>query len=241
MMKQLFIAAALMAATAALGEVRTVQGTDAVHGAGLTGNGVSTAPEDFNFTRGAGQVLRFGSVTGATNCCSGSPDTGPDGGFSIGGGTTNILGANGISGIAAPGQMFLVGVFVNSRRLPVAGSEPAIRTYTADTLDNRRYRTQLNQTFFIGDGLTGTGTGDKQKFRVPRRADTLLLGFIDGLGFQSSSGYYGDNTGELSVRFNVVMKSVPVAANRSATDDNPTASAPRQGQKHKAKDGKKSR
>jgi hypothetical protein len=46
----------------------------------------------------------------------------------------------------------------------------------------------LNQIFFIGDGLTGTGTGDTQEFFVPTGATRLFLGIVDDGGFFDNSG-----------------------------------------------------
>ena len=48
----------------------------------------------------------------------------------------------------------------------------------------------LDQIFFIGDGLTGTGSGTVQTFYVPTGATRLYLGVID------DGGYY-DNTGTI--------------------------------------------
>lgn len=46
----------------------------------------------------------------------------------------------------------------------------------------------LNQIFFIGDGLTGTGTGNTQEFFVPTGATRLYLGIVDDGGFFDNSG-----------------------------------------------------
>src|SRR5262249_39942824 len=61
----------------------------------------------------------------------------------------------------------------------------------------------LNQTFFIGDGLTGTGSGSVQVFHVPDGATRLYLGFADAFFFQGDPGYYDDNTGSLTATFMV--------------------------------------
>jgi hypothetical protein len=47
----------------------------------------------------------------------------------------------------------------------------------------------LDQLFFIGDGLTGTGTGMVQQFVVPSGATALYFAAADSLG--SSSGNPG--------------------------------------------------
>lgn len=175
----------------------TVRGTDAVYGAGLTGGGVSTAPQSIGFSAGFGNVLTFSSIIGATNCCGGSPGTGPDGS----GGVTSVSALNGLSGIVAPGTMFLVGVFVDSANFPASGDTPppTLNYSSGLSTGSTSYAPLLNQTFFIGDGLTGTGTGSVQSFLAPDAADTLLLGFADSFGFNGTPSYYGDNTGSLSV------------------------------------------
>lgn len=175
----------------------TVDGTDAVYGAGLPGNGSSTAPFSFDFSAAAGNVLTFSSITGSTNCCSGTPNTGPDGG----GGTTNITALNGISGITFGSTMALIGVFVDSGNLPMAGDiPPATLNYSAGpSMTDASFAPLLNQAFFIGDGLTGTGTGTVQSFLAPTGANRLLLGFADGWSFSGTPSYYGDNPGSLSV------------------------------------------
>ena len=63
---------------------------------------------------------------------------------------------------------------------------------------------ELGQVFFVGDGLTGRGTGEVQNFTVPSGATTLYLGFADAPDGQGSPGTYRDNTGSLrgNVHFN---------------------------------------
>lgn len=59
----------------------------------------------------------------------------------------------------------------------------------------------LNQIFFIGDGLTGTGTGEVQTFYVPTGATRLFLGVID------DGGYY-DNRGQIDATITPRISSV---------------------------------
>jgi hypothetical protein len=40
----------------------------------------------------------------------------------------------------------------------------------------------LQQVFFIGDGLTGTGSGNSQQFTIPSGATRLFLGSADTVG-----------------------------------------------------------
>ncbi|MGC9948361.1 MAG: IPT/TIG domain-containing protein [Bryobacteraceae bacterium] len=71
----------------------------------------------------------------------------------------------------------------------------------------------LNQVFFIGDGLTGTGSGSLQKFYVPAAATQLWLGLADSNAGGPPSAY-GDNAGALSVSgtLNPVQPSPPSIA-----------------------------
>jgi hypothetical protein len=58
----------------------------------------------------------------------------------------------------------------------------------------------LRQIFFVGDGLTGTGTGELQTFHVPDGATRLFLGFQDRYSTSPNvPGWYGDNSGSISV------------------------------------------
>jgi hypothetical protein len=189
------------AASAAQAASFSVLGSAAVYGAGLTGNGVSTAPYSFDFTAGAGQVLTFSGVTGFTDCCSSlTPSSPPDGS----GGSTSVSALNGISGIVAPNQMFLAGVFIDSTNLPSC-SGPSGWDYTAGPFESDASFSGigLNRVFFIGDGLTGSGTGSTQSFNVPVNADRLLLGFVDSYAFSGPPSYYGDNTGSLTGNFSI--------------------------------------
>jgi len=56
----------------------------------------------------------------------------------------------------------------------------------------------LQQTFFIGDGLTGNGSGTVQTFIVPAGATRLYLGSVDGFGWYNNTG-----------SFNVTVNSTP--------------------------------
>jgi uncharacterized protein (TIGR03382 family) len=62
----------------------------------------------------------------------------------------------------------------------------------------------LHQTFFIGDGLTGTGSGSPQTFLVPDAATHLYLGIVDGSYFVGGPNYYDNNRGDFSVQGGVV-------------------------------------
>jgi len=167
-------------------------------------NGPSTqAVLALTFAAGANQVLTFSNIGGMVGC-AGSLTNGADGGclpFH-----TSISNLNGLSGISTGfnANMFLVGVFTDDN-VPV-GPPPGSLNYTnpaAFQLGDYTPYMALNRLFFIGDGLTGTGSGAVQTFGVPLGATRLYLGFADSFNFQGSVDFYGDNVGALTVNGSV--------------------------------------
>ncbi len=151
-------------------------------------------PARITLAEGAG-VLRFMRVAGKAGCVQDAA-YGPDGGDCVGG-DTSLEPAGGLSGIVAHERsLFLVGVFL-------AGPPPETAPATLDFSTAARgvAFTELaplpGQVFFIGDGLTGSGSGDTQTFLVPTGATHLYLGYADGASFQGAPGWYSDNTGGL--------------------------------------------
>jgi hypothetical protein len=59
----------------------------------------------------------------------------------------------------------------------------------------------IGQIFFIGDGLSGTKTGNSQTFDVPPSATRLYLGLADSGDprKETAPGYYSDNTGAFTI------------------------------------------
>jgi hypothetical protein len=151
----------------------------------------------------AGQVLTFSNISGIVNYLGLSPATSTNG---IGDGRaylsgTNISSYGGISGIRNDNAIaFLVGVFLNDSE--PTGSGPSALDFTNNT-SFAELSPQLNQTFFIGDGLTGSGVGNIQRFLVPEQATRLFLGFADGNAVQGLPAYYNDNTGSLVANFDI--------------------------------------
>jgi hypothetical protein len=138
----------------------------------------------------AGNVITF-SATGSTNyaplpgCASPSPD---------GGGVCGTYSTGSYFGISTFGGPInaVVGVFINST--PPSGTAPAGLNFSAaGATSQASYSPLLNQVFFIGDGLTGTGSGSVQQFVVPAGATRLYLGSSDGAG----ANY--DNSGSFTV------------------------------------------
>ncbi len=142
-----------------------------------------------------GAKLTF-KATGEMDFWGGTSPMGPDGEA-----VSAIDALGGLSGYNGP-QGALVGVFLDGAN-PKDESAP-------DALDMESLGTEfatltpaLGQVFFIGDGLTGTGSGAAQTFVVPGGATRLFLGIADGSGFGGAPGCYGDNIGAFQVQVNL--------------------------------------
>lgn len=172
--------------------------------------GAGTLPPGFTFSAAAGQILTFSSVTGTVRI---DDDNTP--GYSNGadGGTlytrTDVSSAGGIAGVVDDSRtMFLVGVFLDSTE--PSDPAPARLDFSSSSLGENfsSLSPLLGQLFFIGDGLTGTGTGAVQQFSVPASATRLFLGFADSYSFGTNTisgppGFYGDNDGTLVATFDI--------------------------------------
>lgn len=213
---------------------KIINGSDNIYGAGNSsspipqpggsyGGTYATTYDLFNLNGGAGRVLTFSSVTGLVTPDADAQHVGPDGGevlqqYIPGGAQTNLQSYQGISGIInndANHAFALTGVFIGSTT--PADPAPARLDFTGHESDPS-FSPLLDQTFFIGDGLTGTGTGATQQFYVPDTATALVLGYEDGnyLGDArkvgpagSAPGYYGDDGGKLTASFNITCPAVP--------------------------------
>ncbi|GLW36013.1 hypothetical protein Areg01_89480 [Actinoplanes regularis] len=139
------------------------------------------------------------TATGAIGCGAGVAST-PDG--STGGGTVSIQSISGIAGVDIPGGpacgLALVGVFTGSAQ-PVDPPPSRLSFLGSPGTAFVALSPALHQAFFVGDGLTGNGSGELQRFTVPIGATTLWLGFQDGQNYTALPGYYADNTGSVSV------------------------------------------
>jgi hypothetical protein len=99
--------------------------------------------------------------------------------------------------------MFLAGVFLPDAP-PAAPAPPSLDF--SSTAIGRSFTTLsplLQQTFYIGDGLTGEGSGSTQSFLVPDGATRLFLGIVDGSYFVGGPDYYDNNAGTFSATFEV--------------------------------------
>lgn len=116
----------------------------------------------------------------------GTPTDPPDGdGFFGTGAPSN----NGMGAVNAPLDS-LLGVFLNNS-LPSSSAAPAGLDFSpASARSFTSLAPGLKQVFFIGDGLTGNGTGSVQKFIVPNGATRLFLGGGDAFGWFNNSGSF---------------------------------------------------
>jgi len=165
-------------------------------------NGSSTgAVLASTFAAAPGQTLTITSATGSVGC-SGSLTNGPDGSCFNTTNQVNSLGVIASNTTNFNNTMYLVGVFLDNG-LP--GALPAQIQYTsASQFQQASYAAPLlGQVFFIGDGLTGTGSGAQQTFAVPTGATRLFLGFEDAFNFSGTPDFYGDNPGSLSISGNI--------------------------------------
>jgi hypothetical protein len=99
--------------------------------------------------------------------------------------------------------MFLAGVFLTDDE-PTAPA-PASLDFSSTAIGRSfsELSPQLQQTFYIGDGLTGEGSGSVQTFWVPDGATRLFLGIVDGAYFVGGPDYYDNNAGSFSATFEV--------------------------------------
>jgi hypothetical protein len=156
------------------------------------------------------QCITFKKVTGKLSCASsegcitidnnegeGTHYNDPDGVGAYPKQSSNT-GTSEISGITAPYAGYLVGLFTPPGG--PSGSAPDALDFTQGKgTAFKHLAPKLDQTFFIGDGLTGDATGNTQKFSVPPTAATLYLGISDAPGFNGTPGAYLDNVGAFQV------------------------------------------
>src|SRR3984893_11425841 len=183
----------------------TVLATDDIYAAGHSTLPATIYPGTFppldSFAAGLNQILTFSSVTGMVGC-NFVITNGPDG-TCFPRVNTTVTSYGGLSGIDVyQANMFLVGVFLDNTE--PTGPGPSVLKYnygTAGSLStaDASFSPALDQVFFIGDGLTGTGTGLEQSFHVPSDATRLYLGFADS--FYRVPSYYADNPGSLTATF----------------------------------------
>ena len=172
--------------------------------AGLPASG-GVAPVVF-YLPGNASVVTMQSVTGKWTLDSGQQYNDADGVVISGSGDYPAVSYSGpyggLSGIRQPGAGALVGVFETATG-PV-GPAPATLDFTVMGTNFTTLAPALNQVFYIGDGLTGDGSGAVQQFNVPAGATRLLLGCADACSYNGSPGCYSDNSGVFTVSLEVL-------------------------------------
>ena len=198
-----------------------VDGRSNIFGAGLStppGVDPGISPQSISIPVGT-KYIEFLSVAGSVSLDTQNPYTRPfcgaDGGDYAPAGAsalTSINSEGGISGIRYHRNTFLSGVFFGND--PPTTNAPGTLDFSYNP-DFLSLNPQLQQTFFIGDGRTGTGDGYLQKFFVPLGATRLFLGLADGYdpSSQTVSGpprYYGDNGGGFAANASFVANDSPI-------------------------------
>jgi hypothetical protein len=138
----------------------------------------------------AGLVLHFVFVVGTTDCDGAGATCAPQGpdGSVAGNRQGGPVGALSEIAYRGAGSLPLLGVLLGPS-LP-ADAPGGLDFRYAEGFDE--LAPALGQVFWIGDGLTGTGSGDAQGFVVPPGATRLYLGYDDAT--------FADDTGGLAVR-----------------------------------------
>ena len=208
-MNKIIIAATLLLGASLPGHAAslTVSASDNLYGAGHStppapgGGSAGNLPPSYTFAAAPNQVLTISSVTGAATLTTAFGLFGPDGNPNYG---MNLSAYGGISGLRCNGSSFLAGVFLG----PTEPSDPAPASldFRAEGLGTgfATLSPVLNQMFYIGDGLTGMGSGSQQQFNVPDTATTLYLGYPDAPGYTGVPGAYQDNDGSVTATFEVM-------------------------------------
>ncbi|HXB60675.1 MAG TPA: hypothetical protein VNU95_13975 [Candidatus Acidoferrales bacterium] len=167
-----------------------------------------------------GDIFSF-SATGSVNHGMTLPFFPPNGESLI----SHYLGAeNGIADIVAPFTS-LIGVFLGPDQPNQRPAPPALDFRTAASRDSEVLAPALKQPFFIGNGLTSSGTA--KQIIAPPGATRLLLGVMDEY-------YWADNEGSFAVQVTKVGVAPPIqvnlhpSLNPTAVDEvpNPAQTAP---------------
>jgi hypothetical protein len=186
---------AVIYAAGTQGSVASGTGGVAPGGIALTSGGY------FTFASVMGSLTDgCGSSAGCITLNSGSNLNDPDGGFAAVS-SSSETGAGSISGMIGPGAGYLVGVFVAAGG-PSGSAPPSLNFLTLGT-SFASLSPLLDQVFFIGDGLTGDGSGAVQRFNIPTGAGELFLGISDACGYNGSPSCYADNFGTYSLDYTI--------------------------------------
>ena len=216
MKKSLIVLLPLLAVSSALGATYkyTVAGTSdlwlsgaAVGTLASTNDYLSNAAPFLAPTQIVGGATYTFSVTGSVSNTNSGTRYAPDGN------SKNFIShdahaQNGISDITAP-MSSLIGVFLNGD-VPLSGGKVTALNFNTIGLNFATLSPELNQVFFIGDGLASTKSDKNtstliQTFVAPTGATRLFLGTMDGYE-------WNNNSGSFSVEMTVVPEPATYAA-----------------------------
>jgi hypothetical protein len=187
----------------------TVHGTDSIfdHTDHISGPG-ATSPIVIDLGTGTGRVATLSDVAGTFVYTF--PDAvpflsaGPDGSIfydanypTLVGRGTQIDPAGGIAGVSYIKSGMLMGVFLDGNENAPDHVIPATLDFNASGTNFAQLTPGIDQPFFLGDGLTGTGSGAQQKFLVPDGATKLVLGVADAGAMIGYPATYDDNSGSV--------------------------------------------
>jgi len=192
-----------------------VSGTSNMWGAGYVtppdpgGTGGGSLPPSVALTPGSGRILRFSNASGAVDfgaCCAPSMPDGETFGLFV------YANYGGIAGGEVARVHHLAGVFLTDAEPSQAPPQLVISDVSFSEIEPG-----IGQVFFVGDGLTGTGSGASQTFRVPAGATRLFLGYLDCFVPCTVPGGYADNSGSVSIDVEQLsVASVPLLPASSA-------------------------
>ena len=185
----------------------TVEGKANIFAAGQAATTEGEVPLEISFNPKSVEAVKFTGVGGVVS--NGVWNGGPDG--SVGNGEPDVLGTmiestNGLSSLVFLKRFaFLTGVFLGSSA-PEPQAPAGLIFTNADTFET--LSPLVGQTFFVGDGLTGTGSGAEQIFVVPQGATRLFLGVSDACIVHtfSAPSCYGDNSGGFTGKITFLSK-----------------------------------
>ncbi len=182
----------------------TIDGADDIYNAGASGTEPGGDPVALNVSGIAS--ITFSDTSGLVTLNSGGNYNDADG-VGAAPSSSSESGANSIAGLTAPGAGYITGVFLGS----TLESTPTALDFSSGTTFTS-LSPGLQQAFFIGDGLTGDGTGATQTFYVPTGAATLYLGISDACSYNGSPSCYSDNSGTFTTTVNEASAGTTVSA-----------------------------
>jgi Flp pilus assembly protein TadG len=102
---------------------------------------------------------------------------------------------NGIGDVKMPIGAFM-GVFLNDNRPDSTSAPTQVRDYSSTSSRQKEFYDDIKakQPFYIGDGMTGSGSGKVQKFKVPSGVTRLFVGMMDGHEWSNNVGSFSVTT-----------------------------------------------